>query len=146
MTKAQISMDKIHGSKVDSWLLLLVVSLAMFMLLLATMLSLRGGGWLGLVLLLVGAVLPMWVVMSTRYHITENELRVRAGPFRWRVELSEIKAVSACHSVRLAPALSRERLQITYGKGQQLMVSPPDRYGFIFDLGVTDPNDEQALE
>lgn len=65
MANAQVSMDKIHGSKVDSWLLLLVVALAMFILLLATMLSLRGGGWLGLILLLVGAVLPMWVVMST---------------------------------------------------------------------------------
>lgn len=139
-------MDKLHASKVDNWLLLLVVAVAVFVLLLATMLSLRGAGWLGLLLLVAGAVVPMWIVMSTRYHITENELRVRAGPFRWRIPLAQIKEVSACHSSAIAPALSRERLKIRYGKGQQLMISPQDRYGFIFDLGVTDTPGEQGME
>lgn len=142
MANPQVTMDKIHGSRVDSWLLLLVVAVAIFMLLLATMLSLRGLGWLGLILLSVGAVLPMWIVMATRYHITDNDLRVRAGPFHWRVPLAQIKAVSACQNARLAPALSRERLLIKYGNGHQLLVSPQDRYGFIVDLGVVDTDSE----
>ncbi|MGX5915092.1 PH domain-containing protein [Aliidiomarina sp. Khilg15.8] len=146
MANARVNMDKIHGSKVDNWLLLLVVAVAIFVLLLATMLSLRGAGWLGLVLLMLGAVAPMWIVMATRYHITEEELRVRAGPFSWRIPLAQIKEVSACHSSRPAPALSRERLQITYGKGKQLMISPQDRYGFIFDLGVIDTPGDQDME
>lgn len=133
-------LDKIHSSKVDNWFLLLVVAVAMFSLLAATLLSLRGLGLLGLVLLLLGAVLPMWIVMSTRYHITEDDLLVRAGPFRWRLALSSIRKVEPCHNGVIAPALSRERIKITYQGNNSLMLSPLDRYSFIMDLGVAEPD------
>lgn len=133
-------LDKIHSSRVDNWFLLLVVAVAIFSLLAATLLSLRGWGLLGLILLLLGAVLPMWIVMSTRYHITEDDLMVRAGPFRWRLALSSISKVEPCHNGMLAPALSRERLKISYQGHSSLMLSPVDRYRFIMDLGVAEPD------
>ncbi|RUO24433.1 hypothetical protein CWE09_11255 [Aliidiomarina minuta] len=133
-------LDKIHSSRVDNWFLLLVVAVAIFSLLAATLLSLRGLSLLGLILLLLGAVLPMWVVMSTRYHITEEDLLVRAGPFRWRLALSSISKIEPCHNGVIAPALSRERIKITYQGSNSLMVSPSDRYSFIMDLGVAEPD------
>lgn len=142
-------MDKLHHSKVDNWLLMAVVSCAMLVLLAATLLTLAGLSLIGLILFFVGAVLPMWVVMATRYHIIEDELRVRAGPFRWRIPLSQISQVTPCHNTALAPAMSRERLQIVYQavvkKGADklaefhLFISPEDRYQFIVDLGVAEP-------
>ncbi|RUO31224.1 PH domain-containing protein [Aliidiomarina soli] len=142
-------MDKIHNSKVDSWLMLLVVTLALFVLLASSLLAISGWALLALVLLLLAAVLPMWILMSTRYHIIGDELRVRAGPFRWRIELDRIDGVEPCHNAALAPALSKERLRLQYrasgrdksaGTGRYvLLLSPEDRYQFIFDLGVADP-------
>jgi hypothetical protein len=136
-------MDKVHPSKVDNWLLMLVMTVALFVLLAATLLSLRGLAILGLLLLIFFAVLPMWVVMATRYHLTGNELRVHAGPFRWRVPLHSISAMEACHNGLLAPAMSRERLKLVYGDGDTLYISPQDRYQFILDVGVVDPELEE---
>lgn len=145
-------MDKLHHSKVDNWLLMLVVSMAIFVLLAATLLSLVGLAMVGLILFVVGAVMPMWIVMATRYHIIDNELRVRAGPLRWRIPLQQIDAVTPCHNAALAPAMSKERLALRYRNGNRskdggnhggvytLLVSPEDRYQFIFDLGVAEPD------
>lgn len=136
-------MDKLHHSKVDNWLLMLVVTAAVLVLLAATLLSLMGWAWFGLLLFVAGAVLPMWVVMTTRYHVINDELVVRAGPLRWRIALDQVLAAEACHNALLAPAMSKERLAITYqdasGKRATLMISPEDRYQFIFDLGVAEP-------
>lgn len=137
-------MDKIHQSKVDNWLLMLVVSVALLVLLAATLLALSGWAPLGFILFVFAAVLPMWIAMATRYHIIDNELRVRAGPFRWRIPLDYIDTVEPCHNAALAPAMSKERLWLSYrdASGQRfgLLVSPEDRYQFIFDLGIVEPD------
>ena len=136
-------MDKRHDSKVDNWLLMLVVSAAVLVLLAATLLSLVGLALVGLILLLIGAVLPMWIVMATRYEIIGDELRVRSGPLRWRIALNDIISVAACHNAALAPAMSKQRLAIRYRSSSAreftLLISPEDRYQFILDLGVADP-------
>lgn len=142
-------MDKLHTSKVDNWLLMAVVICAIVVLLAATLLALRGLPWFALLLFLLGAVVPMWVVMATRYHIIGDELRVRAGPFRWRIRLEQVIAVTPCHNSALAPAMSRSRLKLVYcsevrhaeaKQGEfELFISPEDRYQFIFDLGVVNP-------
>lgn len=149
-------MDKLHASKVDNWLLMAVVSCAILVLLAATMLALRGLALLALLLFLLGAVVPMWVVMATRYHIIDDELRVRAGPFRWRIPLHQVITVTPCHNNVLAPAMSRSRLKLVYWAGVkqsdvkptefELYISPEDRYQFIFDLGVVEPEfaDEES--
>lgn len=145
-------MDKIHNSKVDNWLMMLVVVAALFVLLASSLLAIQGWGLLALMLVLLAAVLPMWILMATRYHIIGDQLRVRAGPFRWQIDLADIAQVVPCHNAALAPALSMERLRIDYrATGRQesgqrrsfsLLVSPEDRYQFIFDLGVVDPETE----
>ena len=139
-------MDKIHHSKVDNWLLMLVVTAAVFVLLAATLLALMGLALIGFILFVAGAILPMWIIMATRYHVINDELRVRAGPLRWRIALDHVLSAEACHNAVLAPAMSKERLAITYkdstGREFTLMVSPEDRYQFIFDLGVAEPEYE----
>ena len=166
-------MNKRHDSKVDNWLLILVVSAAVFVLLAATLLALVGLAVVGFILLLIGAVLPMWIVMATRYDIIDDELCVRAGPLRWHIPLHDIVSVNACHNAALAPAMSTQRLALRYRSqvksqargvrwvglsrlgnlqgppgavGQStpereftLLISPYDRYQFILDLGVADP-------
>ena len=136
-------MDKRHDSKVDNWLLMLVVSAAVLVLLAATLLSLVGLAFVGLILLLIGAALPMWIIMATRYEVIGDELRVRSGPLRWRIALHDIISVSACHNAALAPAMSKQRLAVRYRNSSAqeftLLLSPEDRYQFILDLGIADP-------
>jgi len=45
--------------------------------------------------------------------------------------LTEIHSVESSKSVLSSPALSSDRLEIFYGKGKRILISPADREGFI---------------
>ena len=58
-----------------------------------------------------GAVLVVWIVASTSYEITRESRRARSGP-----------------------ALSMDRVEIAWGDGRVLMISPQDTAGFLATL------------
>jgi hypothetical protein len=121
-------------SKVDGWLLLALlggVAVAFVGILAAG----RALPWpIALLILTLGCVLPVWLLVSTNYTLTENELVVRAGPFKWRVPFREVKAVTPTRSASSSPALSLDRLRIEYGNKQAIMVSPKNREKFLLEL------------
>jgi hypothetical protein len=82
----------------------------------------------------VVAVLVVWIVLATYYEITDELLIAHSGPFAWRIPLRSISAVRASRSVRSGPALSMERLEVTWGAGQVLLISPRDAAGFMAAL------------
>ena len=43
------------------------------------------------VTLLLGAGLPLWILLGTRYEHSSGRLLVCCGPFRWTVPLKEIR-------------------------------------------------------
>jgi hypothetical protein len=71
------------------------------------------------------------VVLSTYYEFQDDVLVAHSGPFRWRIALGEISGVRESDSVRSGPALSMDRLEITYGRGRVLLVSLADKTGFL---------------
>ncbi len=81
--------------------------------------------------------LPVWLLKSTRYVVKGDTLQVRSGPLRLEIPLSEIHSVQASRSLLAAPALSLNRLEICYGPGQSVLVSPADREGFLYAIGHT---------
>ncbi|HEY0512331.1 MAG TPA: PH domain-containing protein [Thermoanaerobaculia bacterium] len=72
-----------------------------------------------------------WGFRSTRYLVTGRELVVRSGPFRWRIEISGIESIRPSRSPIASPALSLDRLEIRYGGGRMLLISPRDREGLL---------------
>ena len=56
------------------------------------------------------------------------------GPFTWRIPLAEVTGVRESNSVRFGPALSMDRLEIIYGGGRVLMVSPAEKTAFLMAL------------
>jgi len=81
----------------------------------------------------LAAVLVEWVMFSTYYEIDDAALLVRSGPFRWRIPLQEIVAVRELNSLRSGPALSMDRLEVSYS-GRRLLISPADKAGFLAEL------------
>lgn len=81
-------------------------------------------------------VLPIWILLSTRYIVDSDTLKVRAGPFFWNLPVSDIHSLSPTRSPLSSPALSLDRIQINYGAGKRLIVSPDDRRGFADALGL----------
>jgi len=86
---------------------------------------------------LVAVGLPLWLLASTCYRVNAGSLEVRSGPFRWSIPLSEIKAVRRSRSVISSPALSLDRMEIKYGRGKSILLSPRDREAFLDAIGHT---------
>jgi len=129
--------DKHHSSKADPFFMLLLMSIPVFGFVASAMFLLVGQGILSLLIFLMMVVWPAWVTLSTNYSITGEYLVARCGPLRYRVAIEEIKNVEAVKTLRLGPALSWDKLKITYGeKSQTLYISPADKYTFIYDLGI----------
>ena len=120
-------------SKVDTWLLLVLISAAAVALV-ASVISINADSraWpAALLLMVVGVVLPLWILTSTRYTLNNETLAIRCGPFHWQVPLAGISAMTPTRNPLSSPALSLDRLQIQYQGGKVIMISPPDQDAFI---------------
>jgi hypothetical protein len=93
----------------------------------------HGGGILLLAAIVTAsvAIIVVWTVLSTYYEITGDLLVAHCGPFSWRIPLKDIVSVRESDSVRSGPALSMDRLEVVWGDGRILMVSPKDKAGFL---------------
>ena len=78
-----------------------------------------------------GLALIVGMLRSTRYEVADREVIVRSTPFRWRIEIESIESIRPSRSPASSPALSLDRLEIRYGGGRTLLVSPKDREGFL---------------
>ncbi|HTV51102.1 MAG TPA: PH domain-containing protein [Steroidobacteraceae bacterium] len=126
-------MSIVFASKVDSSVA--AASLAAPVIALLTLLVAARHGARGLwvpALLLAGvALVVIWILLCTYYEVAHDALIVHAGPFAWRIPLREISAVRPSRSARSGPALSLDRLEISWGTGRSLLISPRDQAGFL---------------
>lgn len=125
----------VFRSKIDAWLLtVLLASVAVVVFAVLHVLR-AGAGWFApLVLFLLGAGLPLWLLVSTRYTVSSGNLAIRSGPFVWRVAARNIVGITPTRSALSGPALSLDRIRIDYKSGQSsgsVLVSPKDKAGFV---------------
>ena len=122
-------------SKVDGWLIpvfiiAIVGMLAAFVAVLVDDTPL----WLQVVVAAASVLfcaLLLAVLKSTYYVVEDGTLRIVSGPFRWKIPVSEIVEVVPTRNPLSAPALSLDRLKVTYGKRRYMLVSPEDKGGFV---------------
>lgn len=80
-------------------------------------------------------LLTISVLVRTHYTVAGDTLRIVCGPFRWSVPISEISEVVDSRSPLSSPALSLDRLKISYGHNKHILISPDDRNGFLRAIG-----------
>lgn len=120
-------------SRIDAWFIAILAGSAVLVVYAVTLAWRTGELPLApafAVVLLSGA-LPAWIVLTTRYDLADDWLLVRSGPFRWRIPIADITAVTPTRSPLSSPALSLDRLRIEYGAGRAVMISPADKDGFL---------------
>ncbi len=120
-------------SAVDRWYYFVIITAAAIVLL-AVVPAVRSGELsilFGGATIVVSLGLPIWLLFSTNYRIDAKSLRIRSGPFSWTIALDEIRSISPSRSVLSSPALSLHRLEIQYGPGKRILVSPADHDAFI---------------
>lgn len=129
-------MKTIYRSKVDSWLVVVLV-IGMLISVGASISVFLAGGlayWWVVALALVIAAFPAWILLSTKYTLDDELLLVQSGPLKWRVPVAEISRITPTHNPLSSPALSLDRLRIDYGNGKAIMISPLEKEQFIADL------------
>ena len=129
---------EIFKSKVDFWLLVVIV-ITVLVSLGAAYLTMRQESWMSYIVALFittfGAGLPVWLLVSTKYIVSEDSLRIKSGPFSWSIPISSISSVAETRNLLSSPALSLDRLVISYGAGETVMVSPANKENFRVAIG-----------
>lgn len=81
---------------------------------------------------ITAAALVMWFWFGTYYVITTLYVEYHSGPINGRIPISLIKKIkSESNGWHPASALSHERIEIQYGKGKIVTLSPEDKKAFI---------------
>jgi len=127
-------LDLVFRSKVDFWLVAAIVGIPVLIIefmLEDAGIDDRSADLLAIALVVVMLAFFIWLYLSTRYTITSQSLLVKSGPFSWVVPLREITGIEPTRNAASSPALSLDRLLIRYGDGDELMVSPADKVGFM---------------
>lgn len=128
----------VFKSKIDNWVLICLL-LSISACLMGASVALMVGGTVNYVfaaiILILGAGFPVWLYASTRYIVTDDDLKIISGPFSWAIPIQSIVSVQETQSASASPALSFDRLEIIYGEDKAIIVSPLDKAKFIQKLG-----------
>src|SRR5262245_3375175 len=115
MTHPRSSDAALFQSKRDAWLTV-VLSAGSGVLFIAALVLIRSGpswpSWVVAIGFLTASALLLWVLFGTSYAVSTTDLRVRCGPFRWRVPLAAVDEVVPTHESAGVPALSLDRLRV----------------------------------
>ena len=128
----------VFKSKIDKPILLcLILSIVACLLGISVMLKIGGGVnyALAIFMLAFGIGFPLWIMLSTKYIITDETLEIISGPFGWNIPMDSILSVTETQQAITSPALSFDRLEIKYGEEKIILISPKDKQQFIQKLG-----------
>lgn len=120
-------------SAIDSWIAVILGISALVCLWAASVLLLSNSivGWVaGIATLLLGAGLPIWMMLHTVYRLEDDHLVAESGPFRWRVAYRDVRSITRRRELLAGPALSMDRLVIDYGPMRCLIISPRNPEAF----------------
>jgi len=91
--------------------------------------------WPCMVILLPVTVFVVHMFLTTNYTIEGNWLTVRSGfLYKNSIDIRTIHKIKTTSSIQSAPAVSLDRIEITYGKRAYIIISPRFRDAFIADI------------
>lgn len=87
--------------------------------------------------------LLLWILLDSRYRISDGKLYYYSGPFRGSILIDSIRKVKIDDSVfktnTLKPGLDSKGLVIYYNKFDDIFISPVNREEFIRQLLIINP-------
>lgn len=135
-------MTKTYKSKID---LVIVIPIALSLFVGPTIMLINGI-WAGV---LISGIVSLIVALSiahlyvnTYYKITDNNKLIIKGCFliNTEIDINSIVSIEPTDSILSAPALSLDRLKISYNKYSSVIISPKEKDDFITQLKVINPN------
>jgi len=134
-------MTKKYSSKV-SYGLLIVVFIVFFSPLIFNLIE--SGITLNMVLLGLFLTITFGLIVhmffKTEYTIAEDRLYIKCGFFTYKpIEISDIKEITKSNNIISSPAASFDRIEIRYGKYEEIIISPKDKFEFAKYLTNLNP-------
>jgi len=130
-------------SKVDAWIVVALAAafVGQVFALVAVVQTSPPDPWRIVVILAIvsGLLLFVSLPLRTHYTVVDGQLVIVSGPFRWCIPLSDITGVEPSRAPWSSPALSLDRLKISYGERRCVLVSPADKRGFLQAIGKPAP-------
>ena len=91
--------------------------------------------WIPLSILIMIILLGIYLSFTTHYTIDGKNLIVKSGFLvNKTIAISSIKKITETNSLLSAPAMSLDRLEISYGKFDDIIISPKEKQVFITHL------------
>ncbi len=138
-----MQVQKTYKSKVDLWLLILLVTAFGGPLVYMTV---RDPHWFGPVIWLPLTIFVIYSVTTIRYVIAGDMLLIRSLGSSSAIPMGAIRRIEETNSLLASPAASLDRLEIVYNKYDSVLISPKDKYVFIDDLKAINPEIEVKLK
>lgn len=135
-------MTKKYSSKV-SYVLLTFIFLIFFGPLIPNLVGVEFSGNLitSITFLSLTFVFVLYLFFGTTYTIDKEELIIKCGPFSYQpIEITKIKEISKTNNIISSPAPSFDRIEITYGVFDKIIISPKDKMTFVNDLIKINPS------
>ena len=89
-------------------------------------------------IILFGLILHMF--FNTTYKIEKEKLHIKCGFFKYNpVNIREMKKVFKSSNIISSTAASFDRIEIKYGKFEELIISPKHKTKFVEDLQKINP-------
>ncbi len=122
-------------SKVDGWIIPVVLAAVAGTIWALIAVMIVETPWPIRIAVAVVTVLVLGLLFSiftrTHYTVENGELRVVSGPFRRTIPLAEISSIEPSRNPLSSPALSLDRLKVSYGNKKFVLISPADKSGFL---------------
>ncbi len=134
-------MTKKYSSKV-SYGLLFIVFIVFFSPLILNLIKsgiTQNMVFLGLFLTIISGLITH-MFLKTVYTIEENKLKIKCGFFTYKpIEINDIKEITKSNNIISSPAASFDRIEIKYGKFEEVIISPKDKFEFAKYLTNLNP-------
>lgn len=135
-----MEMEKTFKSKIG---LELVIPLSVLLGAILFMTVSEKPSWLGLAILLPTLFFIVHLFMTTHYKIDGDNLTIKSGFFYTKtLSIHTIKKISETNSILSSPATSIDRIEITFGKFDSVLISPLKKKEFIGKLISINPRIE----
>lgn len=124
-------MKQVYRSKVDSWLLILILVAWGIPL---TLIVVNEFSAVKFSIVLFMLIFTLLLLFGIKYTIEGKVLRVHYSFFySERINIDEITEIANTHTLLSTPAASLDRVKITYGK-KYVILSPKDKQMFVKQL------------
>jgi hypothetical protein len=88
----------------------------------------------------------LYLFFNTAYIINDDKLIIKVGFYSFKpIDISTIKKIEKTKSLLASPATSFDRIWLSYGKYDDVILSPKNKIEFIMDLKQINPNIKEKI-